>query len=340
VADFPGISLSSGVVGGTGDVGNVGGTVSGFTSNNLLTPGTKQSIQAINQTTGTKKAVTLAKSTAQPISGQPNDLPDSFFPASDDPTFPDTYRDGSDDDTNSEQFNPLTLASNDEEQIATMTLTQPVASSSTNGGVVTSTSLVGATFINAYTRFFLQGVTEAEQEKYQVVETFTGFYTFFYGKRPPIYRYSGLLLSDPNYRWNNDFKYVYENFFRGTSAVEFAAEVIMTYNGRVITGFPLSLTMQQEAANDKGMPFSMDLLVVSHDVILSSDISDLLQQKQIQLAQYRNAVGVQQARLVAGASGPGALLASSATNLQTPAWTIATTNSPLPSPVNGRAVAS
>lgn len=301
-----------------------------FTNGNyLLTGDTKQSIQGINQATGTKKSVTLAKNDVTLMSGQSNDLPDNLFP--DSPTFPDDYRNGDPTSLNQELVNPRTLASNDEEQIASMTLSQPVQSSQINPGIVEVTSYQGVTFINAYTRFFLQSVVEAEQEKYQVVETFTGYYSFFFGKRPPIYRYSGTLLSDPNYRWNNDFKFVYENYFRGTSAVEFAAEVIMAYNGRVITGFPLSLTMQQDALSDKGMPFSMDLLVVSHDVILSQDVSALLKAKQLELSTYRNSIGAQQARLKSGAQGPGAQIALQGTNGISPPSSILATNTPIPS---------
>src|ERR1019366_7308331 len=101
--------------------------------------------------------------------------------------------------------------SDDPESIASMSLVIPATSLNNK----TETKIV-----NAYSRFFLQGVTEAEQEKYQLVETFTGFYAFFYGKRPPIYRYTGTLLADPIYRWNNDMKFMYENYFRGSRATE------------------------------------------------------------------------------------------------------------------------
>ena len=188
--------------------------------------------------------------------------------------------------------------------------------------VIPATSLNGKTqtdIVSSYSRFFLQGVSEAEQEKYQVVETFTGYYAFFYGKRPPIYRYSGLLLTDQVYRWNNDFKFVYENYFRGTSAVEFGAEVIIVYDGRQITGFPLGLTMQQDAINDKGIPFSMDVLVVSHNTLkFSDDIAAFLQAKSQQLAAIRANMAAYIAKLT-GATSATASAADNVTNGQLPA---------------------
>jgi len=143
--------------------------------------------------------------------------------------------------------------------------------------------------ISAYSRFFLQSVSESEQEKFQIVETFTAYYAFFYGKKPPIYRYAGTLLNDENYRWANDMKFVYDNFFRGTKAVEFGAEVILEYDGKLITGLPISLSMQQDAINDKGIPFSMDVLVFNHtNISFSKDIEDLLSKAAESLASSRS----------------------------------------------------
>lgn len=206
---------------------------------------------------------------AQPIEGQPNNTP------TDDPNSDffaiDTYRNGAPGGTDPEQINGRTL-SDEDENIASLTL---VGNDQT-------------TIVDSYSRFFLQAISEVEQEKYQVVETFTGFYAFFYGKRPPIYRYSGLLLADKNYRWNNDFKFVYENYFRGTRAVEFNAEVTLTYPGRIIVGFPLSLSMQQDAIVDKGIPFSIDILVVDHQLVnFSIDLADLIEQAADELAQTK-----------------------------------------------------
>lgn len=280
------------------------GDTSSFTSGKYLPSGdVKQAIQGINQNTGSKQSVTLAKADVAPMTGQTNDTPSA---APDSSTFQvDGYRNGNPNSATSEGLNARTLASNDEEEIASMTLR---VSGDAAGGFGDND------IISAYTRFFLQSVSEPEQEKYQVVETFTGYYAFFYGKRPPIYRYTGVLLSDPNYRWNNDFKYMYENFFRGTSAVEFSGEVIMTYDGRVVTGFPLSLTMQQDAANDKGMPFALDMLVVDHTPVnFSIDIDGLLQQKQLELQNLRNSILATQSKIASGAS-PSVTTSDNVTN--------------------------
>lgn len=146
----------------------------------------------------------------------------------------------------------------------------------------------GTEIVSGFTSFFLQGVSESEQEKYQVVETFTAYYAFFFGKRPPIYRYSGMLLNDQDNNWMNTFRFMYENYFRGTAAAELGAQAIVTYDKRAVSGFLLGLNINQEASSDKGVPFSFDLLVITHDLVgFSSDFDQFIRTQQERLRELR-----------------------------------------------------
>lgn len=124
----------------------------------------------------------------------------------------------------------------------------------------------GKEIVSDYTNFFLQAVSEAEQEKYQIVETFTAYYAFFYGKRPPIYNYSGMLVNDQNNNWAGTFQFMYENYFRGTAAAELNAVARVSYGRKVVTGFILNLNLQQDAMSPNGIPFSFSMLVISQDL--------------------------------------------------------------------------
>ena len=145
-------------------------------------------------------------------------------------------------------------------------------------------AVVQGNVITAYSRFFLQGVSENQAEKYQIVETFTSFYTFFYGKRPTVYSFAGTLLNDENHKWVNDFMFFYENFFRGSRTADVGAQAVMTYDGRVVSGFILDITIQQNADMNKGAQFSMNMLVTEHvPVQFSADITSLIEQAQADL---------------------------------------------------------
>jgi hypothetical protein len=142
--------------------------------------------------------------------------------------------------------------------------------------------------VSGYSSFFLQSVSEAEQEKYQIVETFTAYYAFFFGKRPPIYRYSGMLLNDPKNNWMNSFRFMYDNYFRGTASAELGAQAVMTYDKRSVSGFLLGLQIQQDASLDKGVPFSFDLLVINHDIVgFSADFDKFIKDQQDRLQSLR-----------------------------------------------------
>lgn len=149
----------------------------------------------------------------------------------------------------------------------------------------------GTNLVSAYARFFMLAANEVEAEKYQIVETFTNFYAFFYGKRPPVYRYSGILLEDPNFRWTNEFRFMYENYFRGTKAVELNATCSLRYNTRQVHGLILGMSMANQANDPKLANFSIDVLVLDYQFgAFSSDIAGLLRQKQEELVALKTQI--------------------------------------------------
>lgn len=120
-------------------------------------------------------------------------------------------------------------------------------------------------FIAPYTKFILNGVQEGHQERAQIVETFSDFYVFFYGEKPPIYSYTGTLINSKNVRWVDDFLYYYENYMRGTRCVENDARLIMTYGGRQVEGFLLNFSMQTAAETEAGVPVSFQLIITKRN---------------------------------------------------------------------------
>lgn len=190
------------------------------------------------------------------------------------------------------------------------------------------TAAVQGNVITAYSRFFLDGVTESQTEKYQVVETFTSFYTFFYGKRPPVYTFTGILLNDENHKWVNDFMFFYENFFRGTRTADMGAQAVMTYDGRVVSGFILNISMQQQAVTHKGVAFSMNMLVTEHvPVNFSADIASLIEQSQADLRKEAERINQQIATIGKNMPAESLQRVKETASGQKPSSTIKTKNS-------------
>lgn len=117
--------------------------------------------------------------------------------------------------------------------------------------------------IPRFQKFFLQSVQESHQERHQIVETFGDFFVFFYGERPPIYNFTGIMLNSKDVNWIQDYMFFYENFLRGTKTVELNAKIIMTYQGRQIEGFILNTSNVTQAATQNGVSMSFQVVVTN-----------------------------------------------------------------------------
>ena len=107
-------------------------------------------------------------------------------------------------------------------------------------------------------QFVLQAVTETDNEKIQVVETFGEPIIFLFGRRPRFYNFSGFLFnggdsstnaednSGYSTLWRDNFKLAYELFIRGTRCVKFRARAYLTYDRVMREGFIISSTISQD----------------------------------------------------------------------------------------------
>lgn len=134
----------------------------------------------------------------------------------------------------------------------------------------------GKRLVPEYSKFFLESVSEAHQEKYQTVETFNDWYVYFYGERPPVYSFSGHLLNASNYNWLNEFNYYYQNFWRGTKAVELGAKVFLTYNYQQVQGYIISINTNINAVTDKAAPFQINMLVTKRLIFNGSQDDNVM----------------------------------------------------------------
>jgi len=115
--------------------------------------------------------------------------------------------------------------------------------------------------IPAYSKFLLDSVQESRSERSQIVETFGDFYVFMFGEKPSVYSFSGQLVNSKNANWVTDFMLMYDLYLRGTKCVELDAKTIITYGGRQIEGFILSIATQTNAAIEGAVGLNFQVLV-------------------------------------------------------------------------------
>lgn len=121
--------------------------------------------------------------------------------------------------------------------------------------------------------YILQSVSESRDEKLQLLETFGQAYGFFFGERPRVVQFSGLLVNTADFNWRSEWWANYEAVFRGTKLVEKNARLYITYDDIVIEGYMLNAnTGQQAEANPNLVTLNFSMWVTGY--FDGSDIGD------------------------------------------------------------------
>lgn len=110
--------------------------------------------------------------------------------------------------------------------------------------------------------FLLQGAREVFQEKYQISETFGEPVFFAFGKRQQIFQYDGMVFDTQSWQWKEKFLFNYDQYLRGTKAVESGAIAILTTNTAIIRGYVLSCSIGQSDATHGYAALSFSMFVV------------------------------------------------------------------------------
>lgn len=109
--------------------------------------------------------------------------------------------------------------------------------------------------------FILQSVQEMAHEKYQLIETFGDPVSFFYGQRPKIYQYSGVLVNSTNKPWRDNWKDMYEKKLRGSELVKQKARVYLTYDYVLREGYILDSAIRQISAHPYHVDFNFTMFI-------------------------------------------------------------------------------
>ena len=117
--------------------------------------------------------------------------------------------------------------------------------------------------VNTYADFIIQSVSEERSEKNQIIETFGDSFIFFFGERPRMVNIQGVLINTEDFGWRSQFFYNYEHFLRGSKLVERNARLFLAYDTRVMEGYPISVSAQEDASNPYTVQFSMQIFLTN-----------------------------------------------------------------------------
>lgn len=118
--------------------------------------------------------------------------------------------------------------------------------------------------VNDYSDFILQNIQDQRAEKQQIVETFGEPFIYFFGERPRMVTFSGMLINTEDFNWRSQFWENYDKFLRGTKLVQANARVYLTYDTILIEGYPLTASAQDVSDRPYEIPFSMQMFVTAY----------------------------------------------------------------------------
>lgn len=124
---------------------------------------------------------------------------------------------------------------------------------------------------NSYDRidcFLLRQYSSRADERMQVFQAINGDISmYFFGERPRIYSFSGIMYDTYNQQWANKLMRDYDSKLRGTKTIENRTEVCIVYEDKFLQGFVLNLTISKNAELPSGVQFTLDYILTKSSFI-------------------------------------------------------------------------
>lgn len=120
-----------------------------------------------------------------------------------------------------------------------------------------------------FRQFILLALSEASQERMQIVETSEDFQLLFYGKRPEVLQIQGVLKNTLDNPWNMNMLFLWDNYMRGTKLAEQGNILQLYADKELYSGYPFGFQRSKAAPNDFIVNFSFSFVVKER---LSSDL--------------------------------------------------------------------
>lgn len=109
--------------------------------------------------------------------------------------------------------------------------------------------------------FLVNSVSETRAEKSQPVPTFGHDYIYFFGQQPKIVNFNCTLLNSENFRWEEEWWYNYEHYFRGTKLAAESRMIRLVVDETVIYGYMTNCTASKDSQNPHVVPISFSIHV-------------------------------------------------------------------------------
>lgn len=111
--------------------------------------------------------------------------------------------------------------------------------------------------------FLIERMTKVDEERYNIAQSVSDEYKiYFAGRRPTVMSVSGKLYNTYNQQWWYDFDYFYENFLRGSRAVENRIRAFLTIADAVYEIIILKFAVNGDSNFDNLLTFNLDYVLL------------------------------------------------------------------------------
>ena len=109
--------------------------------------------------------------------------------------------------------------------------------------------------------FVVERFTEVNSERYQISQSVTDDYKiYFSGKSPVVMNISGHMLNTYNQQWWHDFDYFYDNYLRGSKAVENKIRAFLTIADTIYDVLILKFGVNGDGNFDGVVQYNIDFI--------------------------------------------------------------------------------
>lgn len=117
-------------------------------------------------------------------------------------------------------------------------------------------------YYGIFNNFSLLNVSESRSQISKVnLNLGDSWNVFFFGKNPLIYSFSGIFLDARNYPYYEEFTKAYDLYMSGGKSLENNFKTYMTYDGKIVSGYILSLTTTSRSETPHVKSFKFNMLI-------------------------------------------------------------------------------
>lgn len=117
-------------------------------------------------------------------------------------------------------------------------------------------------YIGIFNNFSLNTVNESAEDITKLHVNFSEYWNlFFFGQKPKVYQFGGVFLDSREFPYYQEFMVAYDKYLRGRKCVENKMQMVISYQGKVVSGYLLSIKVASTGENAYMKQFGFSVIV-------------------------------------------------------------------------------